>query len=80
MTRHAEIRGCGESWAVLVDGRVVDTPTNTYEKACIKALKVERDLQKQDRPCLRCRIPFTSEGRHHRLCQACWDFAAGALV
>lgn len=25
----------------------------------------------RERPCLRCRKPFDSEGAHHRLCNAC---------
>lgn len=75
-----EIRGSGTRWAVLVDGRQVDTSTKTYEMACIKARKIERDLQLGDRPCLTCGAPFTAEGRFNRLCPACTDFAAGAMV
>lgn len=75
-----EIRGSGASWQCYLDGRPVDTPTNAYEKACTKALKLERDLQKQDRLCLGCDVSFTAAHRHNRLCPGCTDFAAGAMV
>jgi hypothetical protein len=30
----------------------------------------------RERPCLRCRKPFASEGAHHRLCGDCREYAA----
>lgn len=80
MTLPIDIRGSGTSWAVFVAGRQVDTVTNAYDKACIKAMKIERDMQRIDRPCLCCSTPFTAAGRHNRLCPGCTDFAAGAMV
>lgn len=75
----AEIRGSGSSWAVFVGGLPVDTPTNSYEKACIKALKVERELKKVVQPCLSCCTPFEAAHRHNRICPICTQFASGAL-
>lgn len=80
MTLPIDIRGSGTSWAVFVGGRQVDTVTNAYDKACIKAAKIERRLQRIDRPCLRCTTTFTAEHRHNRLCPDCTAFAAGATV
>lgn len=75
-----EIRGSGESWACYVSGVQVDKPTNAYEKACIKAEKIERELQRRVRACLCCAVTFLAEGRHNRMCPGCTGFAAGAMV
>lgn len=75
-----EIRGSGQSWAVYVGGRQVGTYTNRYEKACIKAMKIERTLAQADRTCLTCRSTFVSDHRHNRMCPGCRAFAAGALI
>lgn len=76
----AEIRGSGHSFAVFVDGQQVGTHTNAYEKACIKARKIERDLQRIVRACMCCSLSFTAEHRHNYLCSGCTDFASGAMV
>lgn len=75
-----DIVGSGQSWQVRLDGKPVDTPTNSYEKACIKALKVERQLQTHDRTCISCDTTFTAQGRGNRMCPPCLTFAAGAMV
>lgn len=77
---NVEIRGSGASWACFVGGRQVDTATNTYEKACIKAMKLERNLQKVAQPCLCCAATFEAAHRHNRLCTDCTAFASGAMV
>lgn len=75
-----EIRGSGLSWACFVAGRQVDTATNSYEKACIKALKIERELQRRIRACLCCSATFEAGHRHNRMCPDCAEFARGAMI
>ena len=75
-----EIRGSGYSFALFVDGQTHGTGASSYEKACIKANYLERMLARVDRPCLCCGATFTAAGRNNRMCPACTDFAAGAMI
>jgi hypothetical protein len=66
-----DIRGSGESYIVTVNGVPVGKPTNSYEKACIRANVEERRSREFTRPCMCCRRPFVAQGRFNRLCDPC---------
>lgn len=53
-----------------------------YRLADLKAVRPDGKLEvasepvkRRERPCLRCRKPFPSEGAHNRLCNPCKGYA-----
>jgi hypothetical protein len=66
-----DVRGSGEAFAVMLDGRRVSMPFNKPELAWAAAARLERALRTTTRACLCCAAAFPSEGPHNRLCNHC---------
>ncbi len=77
---NAEIRGSGTAWAVMVGGKQVGRTYSNISNATTAAYNLEIKMRTKTRPCIRCDQTFTSQGRWHRMCPACVQFAAGAMV
>jgi len=66
-------------WAVFEDGARVSAEYALRERAEARMdrLAAARRPARRDRPCLRCRSEFSSEGAHNRLCPRCRAHAGG---
>lgn len=68
-----DLVGSGRDWAVLHDGRVVQTYRCPHV-AWAGMAGIERQILapfRRRRACLCCGTAFESEGAHHRLCDRC---------
>lgn len=66
-----EVRGSGEAFAVVQDGRVVSRTYRIPERAWAAADRLERAARRRIRACLCCDKAFMSDGPHNRLCGPC---------
>lgn len=65
-----EIIGSGRSWQLLERGKLL-AEADSFDKIGMKQDRILRARALRTIPCLCCKAPFESTGRHHRLCKIC---------
>lgn len=65
------VEGKGMRFWVTVDGTQVEGPYGSAWAAEEARDALARRAHMRERPCLRCKTPFMSEGAHHRMCTRC---------
>lgn len=67
-----QIRGSGESWVILQNGRPLPQRYQRHDAAQLGLRALERRLEPTlSIPCLCCGENFPSTGKANRLCKAC---------
>ena len=71
-----DIRGSGDNWAILQNGRPLPQRYGNLDKAHLGLRALRRRLETTLAvPCLCCGASFKSTGKANRLCQTCKDNA-----
>jgi len=65
------IKGSGFTYWVMDGAVAVAGPCSSLVSAQTKLDALERAKRVKERPCIRCRTVFMSEGAHHRMCGVC---------
>jgi hypothetical protein len=66
-----DVRGSGDAFAVVLDGRPIGRVYWKEERAWAAADRYAKAARSRIRRCLCCTKAFVSEGPHNRLCDPC---------
>ena len=69
-----DIRGCGTSFALVMNGQVV-AHDGSYDRAAARVRRLQSRAQITRRACLCCGAMFNSAHKGNRLCRPCRDTA-----